>query len=467
MSESQPRIRSTCDACQIAKLRCSRNKPRCRRCQNLNRECVYSASRPIGRPRRAPAEGPKGDDTAQQPNTFPTRGTTPEAQLARLLLTGTELGTESVSSSGHATSPSVNTSSANIGPNNDLGDSLIWEGPHFPDPTMDFSSALHGLDFSSLMETAANLVPHTSAGLGEDTAYSWDTESGPTIDQIGSEAIYSTRSSDVDLPISPSQEFRPTSQRNEASEIQSQSQSMPLDIEPLHLSPINDLGTLPPLKPAYDVPLSPYAGTPLAATSIPDRRKRDLEGGCDCYPTVLQRMYQLNSSYVRDEISTIDQIMRLEKDIRSEVVRLLLCEPCSGNRQRVLLLTSTIMETTVDILENDLADEMEASGHSIFKGLHGPLQSQHHARKYSKSHPSVACREETTLKLGTYEIDGEEKKGFLSYLIRTRLKELSGTLRQLHTTLQQTRQTSNTKAASIIVVDAFQRLHNLIRRLDH
>ncbi|PYH87341.1 hypothetical protein BO71DRAFT_341250, partial [Aspergillus ellipticus CBS 707.79] len=44
------KVRSTCNACQQAKIRCSHEKPSCRRCQKHNIECIYSISRRLGRP---------------------------------------------------------------------------------------------------------------------------------------------------------------------------------------------------------------------------------------------------------------------------------------------------------------------------------------------------------------------------------------------------------------------------------
>ncbi|RDH27252.1 hypothetical protein BDQ94DRAFT_185062 [Aspergillus welwitschiae] len=44
------KVRSTCNACQQAKIRCSHEKPACRRCQKHNIDCVYSISRRLGRP---------------------------------------------------------------------------------------------------------------------------------------------------------------------------------------------------------------------------------------------------------------------------------------------------------------------------------------------------------------------------------------------------------------------------------
>ncbi|GES65012.1 C6 zinc finger domain protein [Aspergillus terreus] len=65
------KVRSTCNACQQAKIRCSHEKPACRRCLKQNLVCIYSVSRRLGRPAkkrdpqqendqryRADAEGP-------------------------------------------------------------------------------------------------------------------------------------------------------------------------------------------------------------------------------------------------------------------------------------------------------------------------------------------------------------------------------------------------------------------------
>ncbi|KAL2814376.1 hypothetical protein BDW59DRAFT_177955 [Aspergillus cavernicola] len=53
------KVRSTCNPCQQAKIRCSHERPSCKRCQKHNLECVYSISRRLGRPakKRDPALG--------------------------------------------------------------------------------------------------------------------------------------------------------------------------------------------------------------------------------------------------------------------------------------------------------------------------------------------------------------------------------------------------------------------------
>ncbi|KAI1470001.1 uncharacterized protein F4812DRAFT_421167 [Daldinia caldariorum] len=48
-----PKLRSSCDSCGSAKVRCDRSRPKCRRCVTLGIDCVYGISRKLGRvPRR-------------------------------------------------------------------------------------------------------------------------------------------------------------------------------------------------------------------------------------------------------------------------------------------------------------------------------------------------------------------------------------------------------------------------------
>ncbi|KAF2266556.1 hypothetical protein CC78DRAFT_531528 [Lojkania enalia] len=60
MSDAMPRtlkLRSSCDRCGAAKLKCDRARPECGRCRSLGQICVYGFSRKSGKPRRAkPAE---------------------------------------------------------------------------------------------------------------------------------------------------------------------------------------------------------------------------------------------------------------------------------------------------------------------------------------------------------------------------------------------------------------------------
>ena len=48
----QPKLRSSCDRCGAAKLKCDRGQPSCGRCSPLGLKCVYGVSRKMGKPPR-------------------------------------------------------------------------------------------------------------------------------------------------------------------------------------------------------------------------------------------------------------------------------------------------------------------------------------------------------------------------------------------------------------------------------
>lgn len=48
----QPKLRSSCDGCGAAKLKCDRRQPACGRCIDLGVTCVYGVSRKMGKPPR-------------------------------------------------------------------------------------------------------------------------------------------------------------------------------------------------------------------------------------------------------------------------------------------------------------------------------------------------------------------------------------------------------------------------------
>jgi hypothetical protein len=61
------KVRSTCNACQQAKIRCSHEKPSCRRCQKHKIECIYSVSRRLGRPAKKKDQKVSSESQSQSP----------------------------------------------------------------------------------------------------------------------------------------------------------------------------------------------------------------------------------------------------------------------------------------------------------------------------------------------------------------------------------------------------------------
>ena len=49
----EPRkLRASCDGCYLAKIKCGKERPQCRRCANHGTSCVYSPSQRTGKPRK-------------------------------------------------------------------------------------------------------------------------------------------------------------------------------------------------------------------------------------------------------------------------------------------------------------------------------------------------------------------------------------------------------------------------------
>ncbi|KAJ5354389.1 uncharacterized protein N7496_012822 [Penicillium cataractarum] len=61
------KVRSTCNACQQAKIRCGHEKPSCRRCQKHKIECIYSVSRRLGRPAKKKDQKVGSETQSQSP----------------------------------------------------------------------------------------------------------------------------------------------------------------------------------------------------------------------------------------------------------------------------------------------------------------------------------------------------------------------------------------------------------------
>ena len=60
----QPKLRSSCDGCGAAKLKCDRAQPACGRCRSLDLACVYGVSRKTGKPPRERLRFPEAAGTS-------------------------------------------------------------------------------------------------------------------------------------------------------------------------------------------------------------------------------------------------------------------------------------------------------------------------------------------------------------------------------------------------------------------
>jgi hypothetical protein len=54
--DQQVKLKGSCDPCSTSKVRCTREKPSCSRCEKLGHQCYYSPARRFGRPNRSLSE---------------------------------------------------------------------------------------------------------------------------------------------------------------------------------------------------------------------------------------------------------------------------------------------------------------------------------------------------------------------------------------------------------------------------
>lgn len=72
------RLRTSCDACQNLKVKCSQDKPSCRRCSKNRLDCVYSPLRRMGRPKKSSAVPPAASSITSSPS--PITSVTPRSK---------------------------------------------------------------------------------------------------------------------------------------------------------------------------------------------------------------------------------------------------------------------------------------------------------------------------------------------------------------------------------------------------
>ncbi|KAJ5206710.1 hypothetical protein N7491_002674 [Penicillium cf. griseofulvum] len=70
-----PKLKDSCDKCSTSKVRCTKEKPFCARCEKLGYTCFYSPARRAGRPYRVRKQISEGTNS-EEPNQAPARDIT-------------------------------------------------------------------------------------------------------------------------------------------------------------------------------------------------------------------------------------------------------------------------------------------------------------------------------------------------------------------------------------------------------
>lgn len=516
----EPRIRSTCNACQDAKVRCSRDKPICRRCQNQNRPCLYSYSQRLGRPPRDATigtdsrEDSRSDDRERDRESVPVEnGRGSEARAERgagaragepgregelTLNTGTGSQPPSlfrgVSEERQPDVPGWDAdtdidmdtiykdSSLSIFSNNHNSSSLDFDqffdshnaieqrstSQKYPiegnKNDFELDSALFGASHSELPSLSSS-VPTSSMSF-----------SSPQITPDSNPNAFAIFNANPRSPLTLSS----TSYNNHNNDTASyQRTTIPKtsysESDILHASefsfrrPVDEKASTLYHESSESIltvtkPISEVGGHARTGSRHGSQRK--------CYIQVLHRLADLYElQHCNTSSTTIDQVMEIEKDIREQIFDILDCRFCSIDGPRIFVLLGVVLENVVDLLEGISSAEMlhppesPASRLVFERDSHQNSSNIANSPQQSNNTSNLNPMSSTSLRLGAYEISGEEKSNLLKHIIHTRLQKLVGTIRKLHDHMHAKFQPANIKTGTMMMVDIHRRLQAVIHRV--
>lgn len=439
---AQPiRVRSTCDVCLDAKVRCSRDRPACRRCLHHGRDCVYSNKRRLGRPRgttsrsRAASQSNDSagayatlsiDDTAQSMSTTYTDSTfsaIPQGLSSDLMPQFTQQHT-----------------TFNAGANGDFSFFPMWETAFGSDQG---TSDTSGQEFSTSTPVYTHFDHDQHQGFGNAYPGYHPTSLGiqTTSSALVTNASNAGPASHVESPLDSYQDAENTFST--------------MLLRPVYANLHNGQRVLMPVM---------STGYPPSDNSTPTSNAHS-SACCSCYNDILQRLSELKQNDARVSTSELDQIMRLEMDIRIQILAMVRCESCLFERPRALLLVGVVLESVLDLLECVCVTDTPMQGNECL--VRPPLDMRTSSSSSNSSLVHQMAPSRPTFQHAGYGLCSDERAGILRQLVRTRLHEVLGLTRHLHEHVQSCRSwASSFTAADTTMAEISHRIRALMNRLE-
>ena len=495
----EPKLRSTCDACQEAKSRCSRESP-CYRCIHYDVECVYSLSRRIGRPPRAksPKEAnkrrpkqkrgihPSNDSEDSGPAT--SQAVEPQPSAASITPQRTPQQVSAPSNQNivglvEKDGILLDNNNANWPENGSWSESRDVESTH--------TSSISGEEISRLQPPLSNIgyespfdfvdcpmfeMTQHDAILLDDEISSYPTAQAsrklPTISAISS---YSNNG----LPdYSQHSEARAIAgdQRQAAFKLcvptGSSRDTTGIDrIKPNHhQTPPNSQLSFQQRSRRQMSSKPPAPSTSYSSGSSKFGSGRSTEYHCNCYDSVLQELGSFDQSQSSAVTFSIDLVLVHEQSAQLLTAQILQCNTCSNNRSDLLLLTALTINNTVSMFES--VSSFGANSYnqsSLVKFL-----SFQNSSRGTYNNDSIKIEDNSLLELmdsrpllaGGFEIILEEKRDFMKQFLRKRISRLSSTLQQLQQRMSHVPQNLMSQTGLLLVSESHRRLQSVIGRLE-
>ncbi|KAF9631941.1 hypothetical protein BFW01_g2803 [Lasiodiplodia theobromae] len=399
---SQPKIRSSCDACQAAKIKCGQERPSCQRCCTQGTECVYGISRRMGRPKSKNTRAPPKKDTVPPPRKTSPLHPLPDAASDFHdfdFSTTTPMGTQ----------PSGTTHFATLGPAPD-------SGPQDYPPATNLQQ-----------QDAPCPFPHTP-----------NSDAGPAQPPLTAELDWHP---DMALALDDSttvRGFSPTMDLFGAGPASMDAFSHAQDFDPIIslLAHSNNANASSPND-------SGCAGLP--SPGPPD---------CSCYSTILGSILASRLEERATTVASADAMLKTARDAQNMLSKILTCSSCMQD-QFALLLGLTSLSKTVYLLDRTASLELRPDRRHPTSGRISEPQFKRMRSRSSWPRPFVS---DCSLRVGFFEVVPDGRSDFLRNVLHLRFHNLAQSLEDLQSRLGQVADSPVSKAGLILARDVAERL---------
>ncbi|KAJ6014350.1 hypothetical protein N7540_008941 [Penicillium herquei] len=474
------KVRSTCNACQQAKIRCSHEKPSCRRCQKHNIDCIYSVSRRLGRPAK------KKESRLEEQG----GNSSPEALDRR------ELGKKTRKAPRKKVQKHTSDTLVRLRANKT---NVKVEDEQYPVPIseakMDECSTLE-MDFTS--ETwLQDLMSCRSTGGPSNSAFQLEEMYGDAID---SEDTFDATSEymrhpgslpphlvgDPYLSVIPTglemnQNFEPDIKGfhnsehlvpNEVRDTESspwmyESQSLKFEMQPVS-DPWNLDRSHLPNNSILDHSTLSYCQLQSPSTSHesetyspeePDFLNpldNNLSFSCNCYKQAMSELIRSGLHAGPDGSCSIDSIITCQKDLLLQTECILECKMCSqsevqANMLMIIIVTIDSLLSTLDVIASTARSGMEDENISF---------DQVHPGGGYKSHVDVC-----PLIIDGLRVPLEERSYFIRQVLQVRLSMLLLTIRRIRICMQQHLTAVLSRGRLLMIVETDRRLQLIMMKI--
>lgn len=439
------KVRSTCNACQQAKIRCSHEKPSCRRCQKHNIDCVYSVSRRLGRP----AKKRDPDDRRRKPKkeVEETNQGTPILQDDR----------------GSADRIDI-----------DFTDSWL----------QDF---ITDLPETGILDTVTENNPIDSIAASTNLPDP-DTQTIPYYDPVLLQS--SPDVLEMDMALLPMDMDASTSPADTLPSIPTPI-SPPIDPSPNHNHNANTPFRQPPPPPPPSAPAAmprrPYDEyqfpdpTPSSSLSTPLDININIDPytlatcQCQCHEHTLHELIRVNMTLCAASritpAGTIDAILTSQRGLQNLAETILQCSVCAGTRVTLLTVVMVSIDSLISAME--VITATSGAGAGTVEEMFGRYPSPKGVGSASNSTAdgSGGCTflksqiEACPLLVGSFRVPPEEKYTFVKQVLQTRLGGLLTTIRRIRFCTQEMLAGTAARGRLVMMMETDRRLQMVMMRM--